>query len=565
MKKTFGYLKGVDLIFALAVFSYFFFIFFKYTLNIPLNDDYDVINNLNDILESNTFPEKIKLFYLQHNEHRILYDKFWFYISYLINPQGLNFNFLSFIGNLSLVVLVAFYYFKLRNEYSNYFILFPLSVFMFNLAFWENVTFSMACLSNFTFLVFALFSIHYLTKNEINNKQLFLSLLFFLLSIETQGGGIFLFPVALLIFIIKKDKINFIKYLFFGFMIIFIYFIDYQKNASPSIISIAENILLHLKFFFAFLGSAIANYHFFPDNNKEAVFRSFILGILFFITYLYLIIKQYYKQNLFNFSVMTYVIIISSVTSITRLSQGMDTAVASRYRLLSILFVISIFICLLEFFKIKNYKKEYANGIIIIICSVYVFLFSFNGTNESLMSFRNRISRIGMLNYFSKDSSLLNSPKTEFCAEVLNRANTSEVFRLNENAINNYYTFATSIELKNINYENPPSDISKIDTVKYLKDSYYIDGYTSLEGFDTKSQEVYIILSNNGIQKAFLAKNEYRPGLSAYFNTKNVDYGGFWVRIKKDDVSIEKSEIIILIQNEGTSKIIRTENTLIKE
>ena len=180
MKKIFESIWKIDLILALTVAVYFFYIFFKYTVNIPLNDDYDVISNFNDILEANTLTDKIKLFYLQHNEHRILYDKFWFYISYWISSEGLNFNFLSFIGNLSLVALVAFYYLKLRKEYSNYFVLFPLSVLLLNLAFWENITFSMACLSNFTFVLFALLSLHYITKQETGNKDLFFSVLFLL-------------------------------------------------------------------------------------------------------------------------------------------------------------------------------------------------------------------------------------------------------------------------------------------------------------------------------------------------------------------------------------------------
>ncbi|MBP8157726.1 MAG: hypothetical protein KAX93_05050, partial [Flavobacterium sp.] len=170
MKKVLKNIKKIDLISGLFIMIYFFYIFFKYTVNIPLNDDYDLINNFNDILDANSFTDKWRLFYLQHNEHRILYDKFWFYVSYRLNHDGLNLNFLSFIGNLSLVALVVFYYFKLRKEFSGYFIVFPLSVLLLNLAFWENLTFSMACLSNFTFVVFALLSLHYITKNEVNNK-----------------------------------------------------------------------------------------------------------------------------------------------------------------------------------------------------------------------------------------------------------------------------------------------------------------------------------------------------------------------------------------------------------
>lgn len=565
MKKIFEKTRKIDLVLAFVVAIYFFYIFFKHTINIPLNDDYDVINNFNDILDANSLIDKIKLFYLQHNEHRILYDKFWFYISYWINEDGLNLNFLSFIGNLSLVALVVFYYLKLRKEYSNYYLLFPLSVLLLNIAFWENITFSMACLSNFTFVVFALLSLHYITKKEVNNKDLLLSVFFLLLSVLTQGGGILVFPIALLVLTLKQNKRIFLKYLFFALCVVVLYFIDYDKHPSPGLIEIAANTFQYFKFFLLFLGSSIANYHFFPDNNDAAMLRSYTLGILFFTFFIYILIKKYYKQNLFNFSVISLVVLISVVTSISRLSQGISTATASRYRLISILFLISILIYLLELFKQKKIKNLYANSILILISSAYLFFFNFNGTNESLMSYRKRISMFGMLNYFSNDTSLLNSTKTTFCAEVLKRSNDSEVLMLNENEINKYYTFASAIEFKDFNFENPIIDASRIENVKPLKDSYYIDGFAALKDLNTKNQNIYIVLSNNGKKTAFLAVNEFRPGLSTYFDIQNMDYGGFFVRIKKEDISNGKNDIEILIQNGDAKKRIKTDKSLIKE
>ena len=135
-----------------------------------------------DLVFSNSFSDKIKFFFKQHNEHRILYDKLWFYIVYWFNPEGLDFNILSLIGTLSLVGIVAFYFFKLKKHYSDYILLFPVSVFIINLALWENITFSMAGLSNFTFLLFAILSIHFITQENLNSKKMGFSLFFFFFS-----------------------------------------------------------------------------------------------------------------------------------------------------------------------------------------------------------------------------------------------------------------------------------------------------------------------------------------------------------------------------------------------
>ena len=68
----------IDSFLSISFIIYFFYIFFAITSNIPINDDYGVLNNFTDIINSNSFFDKIKLFFKQHNEHRILYDKLWF-------------------------------------------------------------------------------------------------------------------------------------------------------------------------------------------------------------------------------------------------------------------------------------------------------------------------------------------------------------------------------------------------------------------------------------------------------------------------------------------------------
>jgi len=559
-KITIKNIKTLDLIFGLLILSYFLFVFFKYSINIPVNDDYDVINNFNNILNAETFYEKIELFYLQHNEHRILYDKLWFYISYLFNPDGLNFNFLAFIGNASLVAILIFYYKKL--QYLNqYLIIIPLSVLLLNLTFWENLTFSMAALANLTFLFFALVSLNYLTKEE-NNRNLFLSIIFFFLSIMTQGGGIFLFPIGLIILFIKKNKVYFFKYFALSTIVIVFYFIDYTKHPSPKLLDIFTNSFEHFKFYLSFLGSAIANYHFFPDNSEQAFVRSVVLGSILTFFYVITIVKKYYKKNLFNFSVMTLLILISIVTSITRLNQGIYSSYSSRYRLISVIFLITVFICLLEYSKSKNINPKYVNVFIIAFSSFYLFTYNFNSTNQSLLEFRKKTSLFGGLNFFSNDNSKLNTINTNFSADVLNKSYQMESFILNEEMINNYYKFANKEEVKE--NDNSLSISSNIEKLVKLKDSYYIEGFAFINNFDTKTQKVYLKLINNGNEVCYLTTSDSRPGLSDYFKVKGLDSAGFSIRIRNEDILSGKNEIVLLVVNNDKIKSYKTDKEIIK-
>ena len=219
----------------------------------------------------------------------------------------------------------------------------------------------------------------------------------------------FVFPVGLMVLFLRKNKIDFLKYFISGTLIIFIYFLDYQKHPSPSLSQVFTNLFEHFKFFIAFLGSAISNYHFFPDNIDEAFLRSSILGFLFFVFYIYLLVSRYFKKNLFNFSIFTLVILISFVTAITRLNQGIHTAVSSRYRLLSVLFLVSLFIFLIEFAKRKKLNIKLVNSVAFLLSVTYLFLFNFNYQNKSLMHHRQASLSLGMLYYFSGDNSQINS------------------------------------------------------------------------------------------------------------------------------------------------------------
>lgn len=554
----------LDSIFFVGVLYYFYKIFFENTVNMPINDDYDLINNLCDIVNTNSIGEKFSLFYNQHNEHRILYDKLWFYVSYYFNDSGLDFNFLSFIGTLSLLFLVLFFYKYLKHHFKDYLLLFPLSVLLINFAFWENITFSMAGLSNFTFYLFLVLSLYYITKPGISRKNTALSLLFYALSFLTQGGGIFLLPILICIAFFKKNRNYFIQYFLGCITLTVIYFIGYEKHPSPPILEIVSNFLFHIQFALAFLGSCIANYHFFPDNIEYSVNSSFVLGCLLFLFYVFLIYKKYYKKNTFNFALMTFILIISGITSITRLYMGVETAVSSRYRISSSIFIICMFIYFLENVKDKQYSVKKVNILILLMSCVYLFQYNFNTTNRYLFEFRKKNSLFGALCYYSNDNSFLNSLNKDLSIKILNKAKKSEVYFLNEDLINNYYKFAKESKTVLVSDNSNATTNHKVEVVKKLKDSYYIEGFAFMNEMNSKNQKVHLILYNSGKQIVFDTKQISKPGYSTYFKTKNLDDSGFLSRIKLEDIQNGENTIYLLLENNDIKKIIKTNTKILK-
>ena len=106
--KIFSYL-----LVATPVFLFFYF-FAINIVDVPINDDFALLDFINKYLESNNFSEKIKLLFAQHNEHRIFYDRMFTLLSYKLIGT-VNFTFLATIGNLSLIVICLIFY-KIFNN-----------------------------------------------------------------------------------------------------------------------------------------------------------------------------------------------------------------------------------------------------------------------------------------------------------------------------------------------------------------------------------------------------------------------------------------------------------------
>jgi hypothetical protein len=107
----------------------FYGFFCRYTVNAPVNDDYSaVLQFLNRYVSTSSWMEKLKLIFSQHGEHRIVFSRICSILSLKLEKQ-VNFNVLSFTGDLSLVGIALIFLrkvlcpstvaFPLRSRYSS--------------------------------------------------------------------------------------------------------------------------------------------------------------------------------------------------------------------------------------------------------------------------------------------------------------------------------------------------------------------------------------------------------------------------------------------------------------
>jgi hypothetical protein len=559
--------KLISWLFILLPIGIFFAVFFRFTVNAPINDDFSaILAFINSYITTPSYGGKLKLMLDQANEHRIVYDRVWTIISYKIF-HAVNFNFLSLIGNLSLVGIAILFFNKFRRLGKPVYLFVPITVLLFNFASWENITFSMAGLSNFTVLLFILLSLHYLTSsNSQNITTLLFSLFFFVLALFTQGGALSVIPVSIFILIYKKQYRNLWIYITIIAFLLGVYFYDYH---SPQHNGTIMDTLRELKgrvilFVFSFLGNALNYFLIYTSNQQESVGITAIAGFCFFILFLYITKTKYYQRNMFNYSIMLLIIITACITALTRVSFGWDFASSSRYRINGIIFLISLFFWFLETYPI-NKKKTIA----IILTLTGLYFIGINLNHYEYLGIREQQTNLGIVGYNSGKPDLLNGDKNqiELYTKILRQSDSLNTFHLPSNAdLEYYYPYGQRQQIPMVP-DNPKLEMPiSVREIYQLEDDYFIDGFAFITGNAAWNQKVYIGFQNQEDKEPifFSTKSIARYDLNTYFNKFTLKEGGYQARIHSEDIKPGENKIWLMVSVNGKTKIAETDKKITK-
>jgi hypothetical protein len=560
--KTYGYYC-----FIILPVIVFYWLFFKFTVNAPINDDYQaILDFINKVITTDSYTEKIKLIFSQHNEHRIVYDRIWTIISYKLQ-KNVDFNFLSLIGNLSLLGIAIIFFKRFVLLQKHVLLFFPITIFIFNLSLWENMTFAMAALSNFTVYLFILISLGFVTSNTLDKKiNLYLSLLFFFLATITQGGGLFILPVSLLILLYKREYYNFLIYVLFSVALLVIYFCDYQKPAQnldllTSIVQSKQDIIY---FAFAFLGNAFNYYLIYTNNVENSILFTTIIGSIFFLLFAYITYTKYYKKNLFIYSIMLVIIISSFITAISRISFGLETAGASRYRINGVIFFIALYFWFIE---TRNFKKIIYVYLVSALSIVYYICI--NISQYQYLYIREKQTYSGILNYKSGNSGLLNGDKSliNLYNEIIKESEKLNTYKFPDNKeLERYFPYSDQTIINKKETEDLTVLTNNTETINKVSDSYFIEGWAFLEDENTKTQKVYIGIKNiNDNQPTYyLANSTKRYDLGVFFKKSYLDDGGYILRIQDSLIGNGENFISIMLMNGNKIKKVETDKQIKK-
>ena len=342
----------------------FWYWFFAFAVDAPMWDDFVLTDFMLRLNENPSFSEKLRLFFAQHNAHRIVYDRVITYLVWLLTGK-MDFRLMMLIGNLSLMGLLGLFWKVFRTEGLSAWQFVPVPMLLLTMQGYENTYWAMAALQNYTVLFFVLTSLHCLAVSASGSqagKNFTWAIILAILATFTSGNGQMTFFIGILLLIYQRQWRKLSVWCLAMFPTLGLYFWGYNRLPQE---------LFTSKFFinfFAFNGAAFAD----SDQYKIAMMVGIVVfvwlaGIFSWKVLLPLLNKHTSsaKSSLGVQAWFVFLCITSLLVAASHLKElPIHETLVSRYKIYSHLFLIISYLWLL--ILLKNHWRTIATALSIV-------------------------------------------------------------------------------------------------------------------------------------------------------------------------------------------------------
>lgn len=319
------------------------YIIYKYLTNLPTGDDIFTMEMFNQLREADTFPEKVKILFSQHNEHRIFVTRLFALLQYRISGF-IDLRWWIIAGNLCFPFVVWIFF---QNVKQTPWLLIPIAFILFTPI---SNTFAAMQNANLFSVLFCIAAFHFSLKSPYRFSNTFYVFALTLLGILSNGGGFVCFGLIGCVFFFQRRYRLLIYWILFGVLIMGGYFWDYQKiYKHPTTEKIFEHLPEAFYFLLAFLGGIALK-----------TWLAKIIGVLFLGLFLGIIHQKYYLRNPFIFLCFTYGIAMGALSSLSRYEHDINVALAERYVIYSMLLAVASIVIIYDFLKNAPSFQTYA-------------------------------------------------------------------------------------------------------------------------------------------------------------------------------------------------------------
>jgi len=350
---------------------YFYFLS-EYSINIPKWDDHALKAFILEFEIANGLIPKLQTFFKQHNEHRIAFDRVFTLIVFWIHGS-IEYRWLMWVGNSALVGVLLIFYKIFRKQKISVAYFVPIPFILFQLQLYENTFWGMAAMQNFG-IIFFIFGLIYLISSQ-KPRYFYIALLFAFFVTFTSGNGITAFPICLILLILQR---RFKDSMIFGavaILLVFLYFYHYKMPTNnPSINGIGIGKIIFG--FFSFLGSAFDLILYSSRRIKFTIIFGVILFIISSLMSIHIVFNSkliFKKRNLnqlelFILGSFMFLIGTAVIVTFTRISYGDVGLLTSRYKIYSILLLITLYLAIISKLDLMQTEWIAFSFIFVAIC-----------------------------------------------------------------------------------------------------------------------------------------------------------------------------------------------------
>lgn len=180
----------------------------RFSVDCPQIDDFAVLLTSVALQKANSFSEWCYYLFSFHNEHRIVVTRLVFIVLALFNEGFVNIKWVILTGNFALIGLVILFFkaFKTTQNVTWYFL--PVPFLLFQMQFFENTFFAMASVQNLGIWLGAGLTFWVLSGTQQKNwldKPFIIGAILACITALTSGNGILVFPIGIIIYLLKGD------------------------------------------------------------------------------------------------------------------------------------------------------------------------------------------------------------------------------------------------------------------------------------------------------------------------------------------------------------------------
>ncbi|MCX6563513.1 MAG: hypothetical protein NTU60_07905 [Candidatus Aminicenantes bacterium] len=336
---------------------FYFLMFVRFSVDIPFGDDYAVLSFVVNFTNPHV-PGKLPLLFSQHNEHRIVTLRLVALVLYSV-AHRIDFRSIALLGNLGLLVIawlipkfstaaVGLSSRPASQRRARLWPWLPVVYLLFQPQHHEILKWAMCSFTNVYVILFSFLAIYFLGRSD-DRRSFAMAVGLSILAAYTNGNGVFVFLIGLLLLLIKKRFRRLAWWVGIGVFYIGFYFRGYVKNPDhpDALIFLKTSFLKVVEYFFSVLGS-------FADFGKGAPLIPITVGILVFLGLLLALKKKIHKKNVALTSLLGFLVLSLMANALTRAPLGLYMAFMPRYKFLSILMLILLYQSALELSKRKE-------------------------------------------------------------------------------------------------------------------------------------------------------------------------------------------------------------------